>query len=76
MELFGINIIEHPDLPENVSWMVFRKEAPQVPQDLRDKLPLPCILTGSLEQARRTFSFLQAVSMGMRPGETVLLPSR
>jgi len=76
MELFGINIIEHPDVPENVSWVVFKKEAPQVPQDLRDKLPLPCILTGSLEHTKRTLSFLQAVSAGMHSGETALPHSR
>ncbi len=63
MNLFDINIIKHPDLAADEAWIIFDRDAPQVPVNIRSKLPVPCILTGNTEQARRTLKLLQAVVM-------------
>ena len=58
MKLFAFNIIEHPDLAADEAWIVFDENAPQVPEDLRDKLSVPCILTGNRAQTERTLDLL------------------
>ena len=62
MKLFAINIIEHSDFAADEAWIVFDENAPQVPEALRDKLSVPCILTGNRAQAQRTLALLQAIS--------------
>ena len=61
MEFLGINIIEHASVPVDDVWMVHRKEAPQVPADLRGSLPVPCILTGNATRARHLLSLMRAI---------------
>ncbi len=61
MKLFGMTIIEHPDLAMDEAWIIFKKDAPQVPQDLRDTLPVPCILTGDVAQAKHLLTLLHAI---------------
>jgi hypothetical protein len=63
MKLFAINIIEHPDLAADEAWVVFDENAPQVPEDLRGNLSVPCILTGNRSRAERTLALLQAISI-------------
>ncbi len=63
MKLFAINIIEHPDLAADEAWVVFDENAPQVPEDLRGGLSVPCILTGNRVQTERTLALLQAISV-------------
>ena len=63
MKLFAMNIIEHPDLAADEAWIVFDEQSPQVPEDLRDKLSVPCILTGKRAQAERTLALLQAIGI-------------
>ena len=63
MKLFAMNIIEHPDFAADEAWIVFDENAPQVPENLRDELSVPCILTGSRAQAQRTLALLQAISV-------------
>ncbi len=63
MKLFGINIIEHPDFTPDEAWIIFKKDAPQVPQDLRNILIFPCILTGDMEQTTRMLNLLQAIAV-------------
>ncbi len=63
MKLFAINIIEHPDFAVDEAWIIFDESAPQVPEDLRDKLSVPCILTGNRSLAERTLALLQAISV-------------
>ena len=58
-----IDIIEHPDLAADEAWIIFDEEAPQVPEDLRGELSVPCILTGSRAVAERTLALLQAISV-------------
>ncbi len=62
MELSNIEVIESTELPSDDAWIIFKDDAPQVPQSLSGKLPVPCILTGSAEQARRTLDLLQSIS--------------
>lgn len=66
MELLGINIIEHPAFSEDEAWIIHQKDAPQVPRELRDDLPIPCILTGNLALTKRTLNLLQAISTQAR----------
>lgn len=61
MKLFAINIIEHPNLGADEAWIVFDEDAPQVPEDIRGELSVPCILTGNRAQAERTLALLQAI---------------
>jgi hypothetical protein len=63
MKLFSINIVEHPDLAADEAWIVFDEHAPQVPEDFRGKLSVPCILTGNRAQAERTLALWQAIRM-------------
>ena len=63
MKLFAINIIEHPELAADEAWIVFDENAPQVPEDLRGELSVPCILTGNRSRAERTLALLQAISI-------------
>ena len=61
MELHRITIVQHPSVPAEDVWIIGEKEAPQVPPDLRGNLPIPCILTGDAEGARKLLSFVQAI---------------
>ncbi len=67
MELFGISVIEHPGIPNDEAWVVYKKEAAQVPQDLRDKLHFPCILTGNMALTKGTLTLWQAINYGAPP---------
>jgi hypothetical protein len=61
MEFLGINIIEHASVPADDVWMIHKKEAPQVPADLRGRLPVPCILTGNAARACHLLSLMRAI---------------
>jgi hypothetical protein len=45
------------------AWIIFKSDAPQIPQSLKNNLPVPCVLTGNAEQARRTLNLLRAISL-------------
>ena len=64
MNLLTMNIIEHPAFAADDAWIIFDEDAPQVPEDLRDTLPVPCILTGNRALAERTLALLQAINGG------------
>jgi hypothetical protein len=61
MESLEINIIEHASLPAEEVWLIHKREAPLVPPDLRDNLPVPCILTGDAARAARLLSLVRAI---------------
>ena len=61
MQLQELNIVQHPSVPSNDAWIIRDKKAPEVPQELRGILTVPCILTGDAEQARNLLSFVQAI---------------
>lgn len=61
MEYLGINIVEHASVPVDEVWIIYKNEAPQVPADLRGKLPVPCILTGDSTRARHLLSLVRAI---------------
>jgi len=64
MNLLTMNIIEHPDFAADETWIIYDQNSPQVPEDLRDKLSVPCILTGNRSLAERTLALLQAINGG------------
>lgn len=70
MELFKMDIIEHSDIPAGEAWIILSKEAPQVPQDLKNNLPIPCIITGNLILTKNTLSLLRSISAGMQHTES------
>ncbi len=63
MQPFGLQVIESSELAPDEAWIIFKADAPQVPQELRGSVPVPCILTGDVEQAKRTLKLLQAISL-------------
>jgi len=58
MEYLGMNIVQHPSLPADDVWIIYEKEAPQVPPDLDGDLAVPFILTGDTERAKHLLSFV------------------
>lgn len=63
MELFGIQVIESADLPLDEAWIIFRNDAPQIPQNLKGDVPIPCVVAGNADQAKRTLNLLRAISV-------------
>ncbi len=61
MEYLGINIIEHVSLAVDEVWMIHKKDAPQIPAELRGSVSVPCILTGDASRARQLLSFMRAI---------------
>ncbi len=66
MNLFDMRIIKHPDLAANDAWIITDRDAPQVPENLRSELPIPCILTGNTKQAKHTLNLLRAITLHAR----------
>lgn len=62
MEYLGMNIVQHPSLPAEDVWIVYEKEAPQVPPDLVGDLTLPFVLTGDTERAIQLLSFVGLIN--------------
>ena len=62
MEYLGINIVQHPSLPADDVWIIYEKEAPQVPPDLREALTVPFVLTGDAERAKHLLSFFGVIN--------------
>jgi len=61
MQLRELNIVQHPSVPPEDAWIIRENAAPEVPQELRGVLQVPCILTGDAEQAWNWVSFLEAI---------------
>jgi hypothetical protein len=62
MEYLGMNIVQHPSLPADDVWIIYEKEAPQVPPDLCGDLTVPFILTGDTERAKHLLSFVGVIN--------------
>ncbi len=62
MKLSNLNIIEHSSLGKDEAWIITKADAPQVPQELRGTLPIPCVLTGDMVQAKHMLTLLQAIA--------------
>ena len=62
MDFLGMNIVQHPSLPAEDVWIVYEKEAPQVPPDLEGDLTVPFILTGDTERAKHLLSFVGLIN--------------
>ncbi len=63
MELFNIQIVESIDLPADEAWIIYHRDAPQIPQSMKATLAMPCILTGDAERAQHTLNLLRAASL-------------
>lgn len=61
MQFLGINIIEHPMVAAEDAWLIHKREAPQVPPEIRSSLPVPCILTGDAVRAKQLISLVRAI---------------
>ena len=61
MEYLGINIVEHGSLATEEVWVIHKKDAPQIPAELRGRLPVPCVLTGNASRARQLLLFMRAI---------------
>lgn len=62
MELTRLEVIEHADFSAEEAWIIFGKDAAQVPHELRDTLCFPCVLTGNAVLAKRHLALLQAIN--------------
>ncbi len=62
MELSNIQIVESTLLPADEAWIICNRDAPQIPESLRATLPVPCVLTGDADQAKRMLNLLRATS--------------
>ena len=62
MEFLGMNIVQHPSLPAEDVWIVYEKEAPQVPPDLDGNITVPFVLTGDTERAINLLSFVGLIN--------------
>ena len=63
MKLCDLTIIEHPSLGKEEAWIISKADAPQVPEELRGTLPVPCVLAGDKMQAKRMLTFLHAIAV-------------
>jgi hypothetical protein len=61
MEYLGIRIIEHSSVCADEVWIIHKRDAPQVPSDLRGNLSIPFILTGDATLAERLLSLVRAI---------------
>lgn len=63
MKISHINIIEHPDVPDYEARIICDKNAPQLPEELRDKVSVPCILTGDLALNKNMLTLMIAQTL-------------
>ena len=76
MEFSGMNIIEHPGFSSDEAWIIFKKDAPQVPHDLGGEISVPCVLTGDMAMDKRTLALLRAINVPGRATVASHAPSK
>lgn len=59
MKLLGLPVYEHSSIEQDESWVVRNKDSAQILQELKDKITVPCILTGDALLFRRKVINLQ-----------------
>ena len=59
MNLDDLPVIVSRDLPADEAWVVRRTDAPELPDDLRGKVRVPCILTGNVKSLRDTLKLIR-----------------
>ena len=62
MEYLGMTIVQHSSLSADDVWVIYEKEAPQVPEDLGGDLAVPFILTGDTERAMHLLAFVGLIN--------------
>jgi len=63
MKLLGLDVHEHSSIPNDQVWVVRGEDDGRIPQDIRGKIQVPCVLTGNIIQLRRTVSLLRLTDM-------------
>lgn len=58
MTLFGLNVYQHPAIPEDEAWVVRDSDAEELPAELRGKLSTPCVVTGDAARLGRIAALL------------------
>lgn len=62
MDFSGINIVEHSSVSADAVWLIQRSEDSKIPEDIRESVSTPCILTGDAAYARSLLSFAKAIN--------------
>lgn len=62
MDLSALLVIERRDLPKDEAWIIRKGDAPELPADLRGKVKVPCILTGSMKLLYDTLTLLRLMN--------------
>ena len=62
MNLDDLQVIVSPGLAPDEAWIVRRADAPELPNDLRGKVRVPCILTGNVKSLRDTLKLIRLTS--------------
>ncbi len=75
MKLLGLNVHEHSSIPNDEVWVMHRKDDGRIPQDLKGKIQVPCVLTGDALQLRRTVTLLRLTDI-WRSAEDALTRKR
>jgi len=70
MKLLGLEVIEHSAVPQDEAWVVRRKDAPNLPPDLLDRIKIPCIITGNLDLLRQAIVLMQLTNMIEMPADS------
>ena len=68
MNLDDLQVIVSPGLAPDEAWIVRRADAPELPNDLRGKVRVPCILTGNVKSLRDTLKLIRLTSGAAGPG--------
>jgi ABC-type taurine transport system substrate-binding protein len=62
MDLNALLVIERRDLPRDEAWIIRNGDAPELPADLRGKVTVPCIITGSMKLLKDTLTLLRLMN--------------
>jgi hypothetical protein len=62
MELKRLHVVQHRAIPPDEAWIIRRSDAAELPPDLRGKISVPCIVTGSMNMLKETLALLHLLA--------------
>ena len=75
MDLKSLHVIQHRAIPQDEAWIIRRSDAAELPADLRGKVKVPCIVTGSMNLLKETLILLRLfntdakdINLDFKPG--------
>ena len=74
MRFIDIRVYEHSSIPEGEAWFVRQPDSGEVPPELRDKIRVPCILTGDAARLGRDLTLQQIAEAYEASGRGPLAP--